>query len=1353
MSSAGAFLFFVRIDLSSLYRVVVRPLLWLVLGVYFLLAVALVALRYAVLPNIDEYRPAIERMVGQALGTAVNIGRIDAEWRGLHPSLELSAVQVRGPAGQPGLELPRVSAILSWRSLLAFAPRTLRLQLEAPRFDIRRDAAGRYWVAGLPFDPGAGGDSRAGLKWLLAQREIVIRGAQVRWTDERRGAPPLVFDNAVFVMQNAGLRHRAALRAQPPAELGAGLDARAEFTHRWFTLDASDPASWQGSLYLDTGHAELAGWQRWVDLPGRPQAGSGAMRAWLTYDRGKLRSGTVDAALDEARLQLVDGLPVLGVAQASGRASVVAADGGYRLDVTGLQASTDDGLVLAPTVLRAAWRPGRAGEAAATELDAAGVDLDAGRRLADRLPLSEAQRAMLAKLRPQGRIETLHLAWRGAPDRPEDFQAKAAFSGLSIAAAPEPAVNDGEHPQRPGFSNLSGTLEADARGGRVDIDARNAVLSFPGVFAAPDLPMDTLQAGAAAARQEDGSWTVRLERLDFARSGVSGSFNGTWSSRGKSPAGTLDLRGGLGRADVRQIHLYIPLVVGDDVRTWLRQALLAGQARDVDVRLRGDLDTFPFANDKSGEFRVAGKVRDVTLDYLPEPFAEGGVWPRLEELAGEFVFDRASMAVDVRSGRVRVDRETSVALGRTRATIADLEHAPRLAIDGETRGAAPAFLAFVKRSPVGRMIDGVLDEASASGNFTVPLSLRIPLDAHEEEVEVKGEVRLAGNDFHLMPRVPAFSRLSGVVGFDNHGISLRDVGGMALGGPVRLSGGPQADGSSELRAQGTAEGAALTLWWNAPGMARIAGHAAYRATVRIKPARQPELLVESDLVGLSVDLPAPLGKTAQERRPSRLEWGATAPARGQSKGDWFAGSLGPAVNLHVERDFDDRGDVGQVRGAVGIRRAATIMGPGLGVSAELDEVDLDQLGKIAAEFAPMAGKGGEGAAAAPELPLNRISLAAQSLRVHGRQFDKVKLYAVKQPAGAGPQWRADVESTQLAGQLAWSMTEDGAAPTRLTARLSRLVVDGRLEGQDRARFLGDAEPEDEVVPEIDLVAEHVELFGKELGRLEVQAQSSDRGREWRLRKLSLKTPEAELDGTGVWKVAPGGHPASRRVMSLDAVLKLADAGKFLERMGVRGTMAGGAGTLAAQVSWRGLPYSLDIPSLSGTVALALDKGQFLKADPGIAKLLGVLSLQSLPRRVTLDFRDIFSEGFAYDTIRAHARIANGVAHTDDFKMNGVNATVVIAGDADLEKETQKLHVVVVPKLDAGAASLLYGLAVNPAVGLSVFLAQLLLKDPLSQVLAYQYEVSGSWSDPQVAKVQGSGRRSVDAPDSTGEGGR
>jgi len=1327
----------VHIDLSYFYRVVLRPLLWLVLAVYFLFVIGLVMLRYAVLPAIDEYRPGIERLVGRTLGAPVSIAKVEAEWLGLNPSFELSAVRIADGAGEPVLELPRVYAILSWRSLLVLQPRLLRLEIDRPRLDARRDEQGRYWVAGRIVDLDADDGSHDWLAWLLAQREVSVRDAVLRWDDALRGAPTLEISQIALTLQNVGRRHRAALRATPPPHMGSTLDVRADFVHGWFTLDPADPDRWRGSVYAVMDRMELVQWLPWIDAPGSLQDGTGTLRAWLDYERGRIRSATARVAVAGLRTRLAPDLPPLALARAEGTVELKATQEGYEFDATQLDVRAEDGRALHPERFAGRWAPARGETPAAVQLDVAGVDLASAAFLADRVPLAEGARAWLAELTPDGRIDALRLTWAGSPAAASLESASARFSGLSLAPAPEPAVNDGHHPQRPGFSNLQGVLEIDRQGGRIEIDAKHAVLRFPGVFAEPDLPMEDLRVRAAARRISGDAWTVDVERLEFANGGVRGSFSGNWSSQGRSPAGTLDLRGRLERADVREVHRYIPIVVGDSIRTWLRHALVAGEAQDVDVRLRGDLDGFPYGGDTTGEFRVAGRFAGVTLDYLPAPLADGDLWPRLEELAGDLVFDRVSMTVDARSGRVRVNRSSTVALGRTRAGIADLTGNAVLEIAGETRGPAPAFLTFVKSSPVGRMIGGVLDEASASGSFVVPIALRIPLaqDAPqgEHEVQVKGEVRLAGNGFSLAPSVPPFSGLTGTVAFDDRGIAFRDVRGLALGGPIRLSGGPQPDGSDLLQAEGTAEATALSFWWKAPGMARLAGRTAYKVSVRIEPDKAPVVLVESDLVGMSIDLPAPLGKTAQEARPSRLEWNGSAAA-GATRSDWFAGSLGPAVNLHIERDHDAQGAIREVRGAVGIHRAATIHGPGLSVSAQLPEVDVDGLRKLVEEFKPDLATGEAAGKRALDVPLNRISLATPLLRAHGRQLRQVNLFATRQQGAGGTSWRVDVESAQLAGRLSWAETGGGAGPSRLTARLSRLMVDTEAEEEGSATAV-EADPGDADVPEIDLVAEHFELFGKRLGRLEVLAQRADRGREWRLRKLSVTNPDAELDGTGVWKVAAEGASQGKRAMSLDAVLKLHDAGAFLDRMGVRGAMAGGTGTLSAQVSWNGLPYALDLPSLSGTLELSLDKGQFLKAEPGIAKLLGVLSLQSLPRRVTLDFRDVFSEGFAYDTIRAHARIVNGVAHTDDFKMNGVNATVVIAGDTDLAREIQKLHVVVVPKLDAGAASLLYGLAVNPAVGLSVFLAQLLLKNPLSEVLAYQYEITGTWTDPQVTKVQ------------------
>jgi len=122
------------------------------------------------------------------------------------------------------------------------------------------------------------------------------------------------------------------------------------------------------------------------------------------------------------------------------------------------------------------------------------------------------------------------------------------------------------------------------------------------------------------------------------------------------------------------------------------------------------------------------------------------------------------------------------------------------------------------------------------------------------------------------------------------------------------------------------------------------------------------------------------------------------------------------------------------------------------------------------------------------------------------------------------------------------------------------------------------------------------------------------------------------------------------------------------------------------------------------------------------------------RRAARDFRGVVSEGFAFDGVSATAGIVNGVAKTDNFKMRGVAATVLLDGSADIAKEAQNLHVVVIPEINVGAASVVYGLAVNPVIGVGTFLAQLFLREPLMKAFTFEYRVTGLWNDPVVTKL-------------------
>jgi uncharacterized protein YhdP len=362
-----------------------------------------------------------------------------------------------------------------------------------------------------------------------------------------------------------------------------------------------------------------------------------------------------------------------------------------------------------------------------------------------------------------------------------------------------------------------------------------------------------------------------------------------------------------------------------------------------------------------------------------------------------------------------------------------------------------------------------------------------------------------------------------------------------------------------------------------------------------------------------------------------------------------------------------------------------------------------------------------------------LAARAGELIVMGKKLDNVVVGASHQKNV----WQANIDSEQASGYVTWNESRSGRGLGRVTARLASLIIPKSAES-DVTELL-EGKNTSTQMPGVDIVAENFELFGKKFGHLELAANNvrGSKGREWRISKLLIANPDGQLNASGKWSSLDGDSTSS-----LTYTLDITDAGKLLDRFGFVDVLRGGKGKMAGDLSWKGLPFSLDIPSLSGQFNIDIAAGQFLKVDPSAAKLLGVLSLQSLPRRLVLDFRDVFSEGFAFDGVTTSATITQGVVKTDNFKMRSVAATVLLDGTADIAKESQNLHVVVIPEINMGAASVVYGLAVNPVIGVGTFLAQLFLREPLMKAFTFEYEITGPWKDPVVTKLA---RKAGNAP--------
>jgi len=1253
----------------SLFSKVFRCLFWTVIAIYFVAVAVLLGLRYWVLPNIDQWRPRIEAYASDALGARVEIGQLKADWRRLNPSLRLTSLTVYGSDNVPVLTLPTVSAVLGWRSVLVMSPRLLSLRVDGPELWVRRDATNHLWVAG---------------------QSISLNDDEMKSDDH---APVLAWlgKQRDLALVDATVHWQDDLRQAPDVAF-SNVNLRVYnglLSHR-LAFTAEPPANlasaltvygnfrqgllhtgkpkWTGKLYAEAKDAEPQAWEPWLSVP--DISGRAAARAWVTWDEGKITDVTADAVLRDVSWQEVPQTqPEPDVTPAASRPDVKP------------NATADSSTVSAVTVPQAPARSDRV------------VTAEAGSKKDHHASVSSAQTFRLAS-------GTLHV--QGPPG------SVTQWNGVPLA----PATDDAAMTVRVALTGLQ--------------------VNVPELFDPALLQADTVSVDASVRHLADQPMVVDARQLDLANEDLDLRLHGRWTSQGKTAAGSADFRGNLARGSMPAIHKYLPLTVNADAREWLARGLPAGQIRDASVIVKGDLDEFPFEDEGDhGEFRIAGAYSGAIVDYAPPDDDDKG-WPKLENLSGNFAVDKASLSLDSPGGGITHTGDgQTLTFGAIKAAIPDMEHASTLHVDGDSSGAVSAYLALAANYELGRLLDGVLDEAEGTGNWQVPLKLEVPL-LHAEDTKVDGQVVFEGNNFRFVPQMPMLRRLQGDLHFSEKGLRLEDLRTEFLGGAARISGRLE-HRQDALQVEGVLPASGLEQWVKNPVMERLSGQTQYRGRVGYGPGGILDLSVESDLTGLALDLPAPLGKPKSAAVPLKASWGAPTTAD-SGKRDQLSLKLGENIALLLEHERRSEGNYFS-RGSLGIGTPAALPpSSGMVIDARLPTLDLDAWQQIANE-----AKGTKNATTKSEtfrsadntLPvLNHIDLTTSRLRVAGWTMNDLKLTATRpQPA----QWKVNLQSRQASGSLSWQEAS-GTIAGRVTARLQHLALGEDSEVATSMPVTDGPTPDEDLsdIPAIDLQADQFSLYGSPLGKLDVQGTNLQRGKLWRLDKLHIGNDAATLDATGSWQL-----DGAQRGLTIDASTSFKNLGAFIDSLGFKGHVSGGSGSIVGKMTWHDLPWTHDLANLDGKVQISLDKGRFLNVNSRSARILELLSLQSLRRLATLDANpaDAWRDGFPFDTIRGDMALNRGIVHTEGFKLNGPVATIVLAGDTDIVAEQWNLKAVVIPNLDASGAAVVTALAVNPLIGLGAFVTQWLLKQPLARAMTMEYGVTGSWDEPKVEPIE------------------
>ena len=1029
------------------------------LSVALLCAIIVIALRYWLLPNIEQFHGRIAASISTAMSNPVSIGRIKGEWDGLQPHLTFTDVRILDSRGQPALLLPHIDANVSWLSLPTAQLRLSSLEIDQPELLVRRDAQGQIFVGSIAVKSGNNNQDLS--NWVLHQSRILVRNAIIVWQDEQRGAPPLVLTQVNLRIANLFNHHRFSLRAMPPSALSAPLDVRGDFHGRQF----DKPEQWRGQLFVQVDRTDLLAWRHWLTLPPEISQGRGALRAWLGMKKGKFNQFTADLALRDISTQLSDKLPKLDVLYLRGRATWKTLADGWEMSTNKLSLGLKNGTRLQPTdfYFRTTGKPAKG------ELRANLLQLESLTSLAGFFPLDAKLREKLNAYQPRGKVSDLDVQWQIADENLQNYKIKGQFENLAMQQVGK----------LPGFSGLTASIDGSNDSGNLAINARNLTIDAPGIMREA-LSFGTL-TGQASWRHEKGELNISVANISAVNDDLAGNAYGSYRTMAGT-RGVIDLTVNLARGDIRRAARYTPLAALHQKESdWLNSALLSGHTEDFHLRLKGNLSDFPLDGKHDASFEITAHTEDASMQFARD-------WPRIENLSGAFL---------IHDNRLELHAPTASMLGAhihdLSVILPDMLHADiPLQIEGRADATNSAFLQFVQQSPVRGYIDGFTDDIKASGDGQLQLSAQVPLSLNRP-ASIAGLLKVQNSDIDLGHGAPLLRNTRGELSFTQSGIKADNVTTIILGGPARLN--VQTAEGNTVRAslQGRVNLDALRENETSPLLKRLHGNTAWDANISVV-RKVANLTLNSTLQGISSSLPAPLAKSADEVWPLHIDRKYIA------SGQYM-------ISARLSKLFNARLISEDINGESVIKRGFINFGDAAPQS--LDEGTEGIWLKVDLPALSLQGWDDLGAGSGSSLSIAGASLHIDKLSGFGLSIDDLQINATKR----GDSLAAHLSGEQSNGEVVWQPQGYGGKG-KLIAHLRNLYLAGEKPAPPKAMPAANPVAPHQL-PAMEIAIEDLLYKGKNIGHFELVGFPE--GQDWRLRRLRITNPDGSVTGDGYWR--------------------------------------------------------------------------------------------------------------------------------------------------------------------------------------------------------------------------------------------
>ncbi len=1267
--------------MKNLVRRLLKFLAYTGAAFVILLAVA-VGLFRLLLPKLPEYQDELKVWAGDAIGMRVEFSGMDARWGLSGPELNFYDAELIRPTNNTRLlAAEEVSVGVALLRLLRERTVTIdRVLVRETAIEVRERADGRWWVQGTTVDEllslNQGRQAPGGSIEVVGED---VRLQLLRIGDQR---PTTVDVSRINVSRDA---QRIAIDSvvRLPDSLGRQLEIGAT------QLAAEGDGSGVWDISINGRDLVLTGLTALVDDVITPVA-DGVLDVDLSLRFDVDHVDEAVASFEFANLRAVgsEDRPTDG----SGRLEYRYTEGGWLVALDDFMLKSRHG----------SWpRSSLRLEISKNDDDAvSSLDLRADYlNVADfeiALPwLDERSRQLAIDYAPEGIFRELNIRVDGVDAESPDFAVSAAIENGGVDAVGS----------LPGVRNLSGKIRADRSGGLADIDSVDVMLLLPEYLSVP-VPLDDVY-GTLIWRQGANRITLLSDSIVLRNADMSTNSNIELVLLPDS-APEIDLSATFSVTDIAAVKRYIPdEFLKPKLYQWFQDALLGGQLQRGRAVLRGPLDAFPFDNGE-GRFLLEANVREARFKYLPK-------WP-------EAVLGDVDAVLD--GARLYTTRNRSTTVGNrivdAKVEIADLRQ-PVLTIEGLATGTLESMRQYASDSPLSQFFAGQLDVIGVDGPASLALDLEVPLK-RARDFAVTARVESQGGSVELPGLKRPITDVTGFVTVERDTISSEALAGTFAGQPVSfdlMPAPPELSGFGlVLNAVGTITEEGVVGGFGLPIGEFMSGESEFTASILFPRAGQGQpgqvLTIEasSDLIGFAIELPEPFAKTAEEPLPFA---GQIAVGSG---GLSIASSGGIDDDLRWQLSFerDDNGVWDLDRGVLSLGDAPPPPAEtrGLHVRGRASDIVLEDWLALG-DRETYRGGGNDNVLSR----LRSIDLEVTNLRLLGQHLVDHRLRLDR----SARDWLVQFEGADIDGSVFVPYDLLGERPVVLD--MERLVLPG-----DPTAIPDDGPSTDpRSLPALSVRAREFAIGDRFFGALEADILRTGEGLE--SSKIVAVDDSFEIVATGSWLANEDDPRGSRTTVT--ATLTSTDVQTTLGRLGYSPGLVGNDMSAILDLDWSGGPGDDFLPTLDGEVELRMGAGQLNEVEPGAGRVLGLMSIVALPRRLSLDFTDVFEKGFGFDKIEGSFRLDDGETYTCNLSLEAPAADIAIIGRASLVnrdyEQTALIGANVGNVLPVAAAA-----AAGPQAAVAVLIFSQIFKKPLQEMGQVYYSIEGPWDDPVIEQA-------------------